>query len=137
MTPLNLGCIPTTPTSKELGYGEPSTKDLGYGPSEQEVDLGYGPTEDVGLGYGSTEDLGYGPTTLAGTPRKNTDPGRAGYHRRCSVTRYSLQSSSGISMQELVDKTCSNLVIKDKTGMDYSFKGEQGVVPEDNEGSNN
>lgn len=99
----------------DLGYGDAKPDlDLGYGTSQPDEDLGYGDAQpDADLGYGSTvPDLGYGSTEPLdlgfnnrplptrtqslgfGNSTNHSYSKQQGVHRRCSVTRYSLEASA-------------------------------------------
>ena len=97
------------PTSCDLGYGL-TDEGLGYCPTASSDFLGYGNDPDLGYGtqQGDTQhDLGYGSDN--GNKASNTAPQpnkRQGARRRCSVTKYSLDTPETIKAKN--DKKMSS-----------------------------
>ena len=114
----------TTTTTTELGYGQdvdlgygddqlgygstPTLSDLGYNSNDES--LGYGSTpSNEALGYGDDDDLGYGlpiqdltqQDIEYGGDKTNAQPikRKEGVRRRCSVTKYSLDTAATAKIQ--------------------------------------
>jgi hypothetical protein len=76
------------PDNTDYGYGAPDSTDYGYGAPDSN-DYGYGdqaPATDYG--YGDQSDYGYGDAPVEQPKPKKERP-----KRRCSVTKYSLDST--------------------------------------------
>jgi hypothetical protein len=98
----------SAPDSTDYGYGDSAPDNTDYGYGETEVDMGYGqaePSTDYGYqqtdyGYEAAADYGYGATDYGyGDEPKEQEPAPAPPKkdrpkRRCSVTKYSLDTTS-------------------------------------------
>jgi hypothetical protein len=83
----------------DMGYGD-AQPDMGYG--DASPDMGYGEQPDMGYGDDTkpATDMGYGSSDDGGQP---TAPRRQRPKRRCSVTKYVLESSAADQVSATLD----------------------------------
>ena len=92
----------STPTRSDLGYNS-NDESLGYGSTPSNEALGYGDDADLGYGFSDQpqQNIGYGGDNGNTLCTTNAAPiGRKeGARRRCSVTKYSLDTPTTDKVQ--------------------------------------